>query len=262
MHPHRITRSIARWCIVFRPSLFVVFYLVLLSRFSGCASVREQGCDEILSVASSKPEQSRVQYSKGLRLFDHGKLPGASDAFKKAIDLDFENGAAHNNLGLVFYQQRKWPEAAAEFEIASQLMPEDATPWNNLGMTMESTGKGYEAIECYQQAYELAPRKPLYLGNLVRTRIRLGENDVSVREQLIELLTIENRPDWIEWINDQLTLQLNPQLDRGPIPPNLNSANKSKSKTKSNGSLDRTNRSVVPIPLEPKELILADPLSM
>ncbi|MEQ1824844.1 MAG: tetratricopeptide repeat protein [Pirellula sp.] len=275
MHPYRIIRSIVLWSgaanfsgrgkASSRGSRFVTLsvfhYLALLlaiGSWVGCASVREHGCDEILSVGSSTSEQSHVHYKKGLRLFDHGKLPAAAEAFERAIQLDYENGSAHNNLGLVYYQNRKWPQAAAEFEAATQLLPEDATPWNNLGMTMEATGKGYEAMEYYQHAYELAPRKPLYLGNLVRTRVRLGENDESVVEQLKELLFIESRPEWIEWINDQLSLKMNPLLDRGPPPPNLGS--KSKSKSKVSAGVDRGNSSVVPIPQLPGELIIAEPI--
>ncbi|MEM9644874.1 MAG: hypothetical protein AAF989_07760, partial [Planctomycetota bacterium] len=63
---------------------------------------------------------------------------------------------------------------------------------------------------------ELAPLNPVYLGNLIRTRIRLGETDESVVAQLQELRFIEQREDWILWIDRQLALELNPTLDRGP----------------------------------------------
>jgi tetratricopeptide (TPR) repeat protein len=234
----------------------VVAYLFALLVCTGCRSVREYGCDEIISVSTSEDEQSESHYRKGVRLFDHGKLPAAAEAFQNAIRADFQNGSAHNNLGLVYYEQKKWPEAAAEFETATRLLAQDGTPWNNLGMTMEATGQGYEAIECYQQAYELNPRKALYLGNLVRTRIRLGESDESVIEQLKELLFIESRPDWIEWANDQLALKLNPQLDRGPPPPNLSSTKK---------ALPRPDSPALQ-PLQPvlenptSELIIAEPI--
>lgn len=196
---------------------------------SGCAKLRDSGCDEILSISTGggASEQSRAQYFKGIRLYDHAKYPAATEAFERAISLDFENGSAHNNLGLTHFQQRKLSLAAAEFEIAAQLLPEDARPCNNLGMTLEAAGRGLEAIDFYQQAYEIEPQNPKYLGNLVRTRIRLGEKDESVIEQLKELLFIETRADWIAWINDQLAIDINPLLDRGPTPPNLNSQKKS-----------------------------------
>ena len=222
MRHYRIDRSIASMRRV------AVLLVAMVVSTVGCTALRDSGCDEILSIGSDGVEQSRSQHLKGVRLFDHGKFQAAAEAFERAISLEYENGSAHNNLGLVYYQQRKLSDAAREFETAAQFLPDDATPWNNLGMTLEAAGRGLESVEYYQHAYELAPEKPLYLGNLVRTRIRLGENDESVIEQLKELLFIETRPDWVKWINDQLVLVMNPELDRGPAPPNLNSKLKSK----------------------------------
>jgi len=213
--------------------------MVISMSITGCSALRESGCDEILAIGGDGAVKSRVYQHKGVRHFEHGKLPAAAAAFEQAISLDGSNGSAHNNLGLVHYQQRKLSDAAGEFEIAARLMPENPTPLNNLGMTLEAAGKGFEALDFYHQAYDLSPREPLYLGNFVRTRIRLGENDESVIAQLQELLFIESRPDWIAWINDQLTLELNPYLDRGPAPASLNSKDKSKSDS-STKPLDNT----------------------
>ncbi len=199
--------------------------------------MRNAGCDEILSVGRDGLEQSQDHQTKGVKLFDKGKLQAAADEFQRAISFQHENGSAHNNLGLVYFQQRKMSEAAKEFEIAAQFLPEDPTPWNNLGMTLEAAGRGLESIEYYQHAYELSPEKSLYLGNLVRTRIRLGENDESVIAQLKELLFIETRPEWVSWITDQLALELNPMLDRGPVQPNLDSKNRTNTSARKGGQL-------------------------
>ncbi len=198
---------------------------------AGCTALRNAGCDEILSVGRDGLEQSQDHQNKGVKLFDKGKLQAAADEFQRAISFQHENGSAHNNLGLVYFQQRKMSEAAKEFEIAAQFLPEDPTPLNNLGITLEAAGRGLESIEYYQHAYELAPGKPQYLGNLVRTRIRLGENDESIVAQLKELLFIETRPEWVAWITDQLALEMNPMLDRGPVQPDFNSKNRTSAKS-------------------------------
>jgi TPR repeat len=199
---------------------------ILLVWFSwtGCATFKKPECDEIIPATSESSGPSRSYEEKGIRLVDKAKWASASEAFEQAIALDRNNGSAHNNLGLAYYYQRKLALAAAEFELASGLLPEDPAPLNNLGMTLEAAGRGLESVEYYAQAHDLAPDKPLYLGNLVRNRIRLGDRDESVVEQLRELLFIETRPEWIEWVEDQLAIEQNPHLDRGPLPPNLNSA--------------------------------------
>jgi tetratricopeptide (TPR) repeat protein len=189
---------------------------------AGCAAIRDSGCDEILSASGDSNLQSRIQHSKGVHLVEKGKIAHAASAFERAIALDQTNGSAHNNLGLVHYQQRQLSKAAAEFDVAIQLMPDNPTPLNNLGMTLEAAGRGFEAVDYYHQAHELDPENPLYLGNFVRTRIRLGDNDESLIAQLRELRFIETRPDWVVWIDDQLAIDLNPYLDRGPAPASFN----------------------------------------
>jgi tetratricopeptide (TPR) repeat protein len=244
---------------------FIAASLFLLAT-QGCSSLAPPSCDDLIGLAKGGSRASRVHQHKGVKLVDHGKLPAAAKAFEKAIALNRNNGTAHNNLGLVYFQQRRFADAAAEFDIAAQLLPEDPTPWNNLGMTLEATGRGLESLEFYSQAYELAPTNPLYLGNFVRTRIRLGENDDTVIDQLKELQFIETRPDWLDWIADQLTLQLNPMLDRGPPPPSLN-ANKKKADANKKpdmpdvdyGPSESSNHMVLPGPEEIGESILMEP---
>jgi tetratricopeptide (TPR) repeat protein len=199
----------------------------------GCASLKKSECDEIVS-ANTESFGSRSYEQKGIRLADKARWAPAAEAFEQAIALDRNNGSAHNNLGLAYYHQRKLALAAAEFELASGLLPEDPAPLNNLGMTLEAAGRGVDSLEYYAQAHELAPDKPLYLGNLVRNRIRLGDRDESIVDQLKHLLFIETRPEWVEWIEDQLVLENNPMLDRGPPPPNLNSTRLSNSMQTSN----------------------------
>jgi tetratricopeptide (TPR) repeat protein len=257
MRPNRMVRSTAGigMCSCLTLSILFVSY--------GCSTLRNAGCDEIISIGSEGYEDSQAHVVKGVKLFDKGKFQAASEEFQRAISFQQENGAAHNNLGLVYLQQRKLSDAAKEFEIAAQFLQEDPTPWNNLGLTLESAGRGQESVEYFQHAYELAPEKPLYLGNLVRSRIRLGENDEAVVAQLRELLFIETRPDWVAWINDQLALDMNPMLDRGPDRPKFSPKNKAtgviRNELRSELSLQRNEDQLAPVVKGNGERLLPPP---
>jgi len=271
MHSYRNKQSICK----LRERIFAsrhIFLAPILIAFVllaplGCSSLTPPSYNDMIGLAKGGSRASRVHQHKGVKLVDHGKLAAAAKAFERAITLNRNNGTAHNNLGLVYFQQRRFADAAAEFDIAAQLLPEDPTPWNNLGMTMEASGRGLESLEFYSQAYELAPGNPLYLGNFVRTRIRLGENDDTVIDQLKELQFIETRPDWLDWIADQLALQLNPMLDRGPPPPNLNPNSKKKpdadKKSEAldfeNGPSESSNHLIIPEPEEISDSVLLEP---
>lgn len=157
-------------------------------------------------------------YEQAMHAYRKGDVGRAIEKLELSIQLNPKRTAAHNNLGLLYYEQRKLVLAAQHFDIASQLSPSDARPLNNLGMTLEAGGRIMEAISFYEQASTLDPNHPLYLGNWVRARVRIGEDSELLGEQLSHLAFIESRPDWIAWVDEQLAIHRNPMLDRGPNP--------------------------------------------
>jgi hypothetical protein len=52
--------------------------------------------------------------------------------------------------------------------------------------------------------------------------VRLGENNPELITQLQDLILIETRPDWRQWADRQLAIELNAALDRGPETPEFN----------------------------------------
>jgi len=178
-------------------------------------------------------------YQQGLNAYRKGNFARAAERFEQVIRLNPSDGAAHNNLGLIFYDERKLVLAAEHFDAAINLLPDDATPLNNLGMTLESGGRVIEALELYDQASFLEPDNPLYLGNALRARIRMGERSELLSEQLEDLAFIETRPEWTSWVDEQLALHRNPSLDRGPaVQERLGSRNKRSTSERPSGLIE------------------------
>ncbi len=125
-------------------------------------------------------------------------------------------------MGLLYYERGNLYDAILAFESAMNYLPNDPTVYYNLGLALESAGKVHEAMDLYLQAVEMDPANPIFLGNLVRLRIRLGENDPSLVAQLQDLVLIETRPSWRRWADGQLALNFNNALDRGPETPDFN----------------------------------------
>ena len=165
-----------------------------------------------------------------------GKSDRALELFERVLNDNPRHGRAYNNAGLIYFEKRKLQLAAAHFSRASELLPNNPTPVNNLGMTLEAGGKVDEALAYYEDAHFLAPKVPLYLGNLLRLRTKLGMIDDLTIQQLQELAFIEDRPDWILWVDRQLALHNNPALDRGPSPTEFNTNRKSASETREFGA--------------------------
>ncbi len=165
-------------------------------------------------------ELADEQYTRGVELYQAGSFVDAKVCLQQACQLDPTNGAAHNNLALVYLEQRRLAEAADNLERAIELLPGDPRPLNNLAMTLEVGGREVEAIELYEAAWGASNGNAVYLGNLVRAKIRSSVIDDILLDQLRELQFVDSRSDWRDWAAEQLVL-----LERAsPRSPDLGQA--------------------------------------
>jgi len=186
---------------------------------SGCALLDDHK-ESVIRVETSRNSAKAQRLTlAGVKAMNTGHVDYAFDKFMEAIAADESYGPAHNNLGLLHYDQGELYDAVLSFERATELMPGDPIVFYNLGLTLEAAGRVHEAMDLYWQAVEMDPTNPNFLGNLVRLRVRLGENSPEVVAQLQDLILIETRPDWRQWADRQLALDMNDMLDRGPDAP-------------------------------------------
>jgi tetratricopeptide (TPR) repeat protein len=162
-----------------------------------------------------------------------------------------EYGPAHNNLGLMHYEQGNLYQAVMAFEQAREYLPDDPAVVYNLGLALESAGRTGEALELYYEANSMDVANPSYLGNLVRLRVRLGERDELLQQQLRDLVLIETRPEWRRWADTQLALTVNDALDRGPAAPDLEST---VNQTQNRRSADLRNKIIDLTPVRPTSM--------
>ena len=188
---------------------------------------------------SRNTSRARTLTNKAIKHLSVGQIEHAEPLLVKAIKADRRYAPAHNNMGLVHFDNNDLFRAALSFQEAMRFDPQSPEPQNNLGLTFEAAGRTLAAIEHYQAAHELAPTDAEYLGNLVRARLRSGETAFEMRNELQQLLFIERRPDWIEWIEDQLELFTNPNLDRGPETPDLDQLTERNRRTEDFDESDR-----------------------
>ena len=199
--------------------------LLALIGLAGCSSFGFLDSDSrtILLGDGSRAER---QHRRGVRLTKAGKFEEAELAFHNAVIANADFGPAHNNLGLLFYKQGDLYSAAKSFEQAMRLLPERAEPINNLAMTLEGGGKFMDAIELYEAARAMEPENAEYLANLVRARLRHGDVDFRVQQELEELAFIEVRPDWRSFAQRQLTMMAR-VTDTGPAEVDTNPSEQS-----------------------------------
>lgn len=101
------------------------------------------------------PDDAEVVHALGYALDESGQTDEAGRCFERALTLDPNHRACHNNLGRVLFRQGKKEEAVAHFEAALRLDPDDAVAHLNLGQALVSLGRVAEAIPHYRAALAL-----------------------------------------------------------------------------------------------------------
>ncbi len=72
---------------------------------------------------ASSPPQSQLHF--GIFAAQHDLWDEAIFRWKKAIELDPNSSAAHNNLAVAYEKKGLWEEAKKEYEVALELNPKN-----------------------------------------------------------------------------------------------------------------------------------------
>lgn len=188
--------------------------LLLSSVGAGCAGRFTNG--DLLAVECNNRVAAVKYHRRGVRYCKHGWLKKAEAQFRQAIAADPTYGPAHNNLGRIQYERRDLYQAAWSFQRAIELMPGRGEPLNNLALTFEAAGRLDEAIDMYLAAASSDGDNPEYLGNSIRARLKRGDDELSVQEDLQRLVFLDSRDEWLEWADYKLMLMSRQTTARTP----------------------------------------------
>lgn len=203
---------------------------MLIGVMTGCAHFHAKKTVQYQTVAANGKHDTETaceKHAKALPLLKEGCRPcdyaKAERLLNEALVADVTYGPAHNSLGMLYYQQGKLYLAAWEFEYAAKLMPSMPEPYNNLGLVYEKAGKYDEAISYYAMALSHSDGNPEVVGNLVRTRMIVGDRDGEIKDMVSDLALNHPNPRWQKWARDQVALtnfhqnRLSPANSLGPL---------------------------------------------
>jgi tetratricopeptide (TPR) repeat protein len=94
---------------------------------------------------------------KGELLFQQGKLQEAEEQFLSIIEYDYENKAAHNNLGVIAFSEMEHEKAISHFKKAIDIDPVYMDAIINLCDVLQSTNSLATALPIIEKALELNP---------------------------------------------------------------------------------------------------------
>jgi tetratricopeptide (TPR) repeat protein len=127
---------------------------------------------------ASRPPDAAALRSRGLALFNQGKLDDALGALRQALEQEERHGWTHYLAGAILVRQAKAQEAIREFRRAIEVAPDYVPPYVSLGVVLANQGKAGEAVPLLHQAIELGPTfAPAHrvLGELLLHQGKLGE---------------------------------------------------------------------------------------
>jgi len=148
--------------------------------------------------------RAQVNYGKALQL--EGREEAAVLAYRRAIELEPENGDAYNNMATILHQraigqeggdrQRLLGEAVGWYQLALERNPGYEKIYQNLGDAYTQKGNLGEAIGVYETALERAPQSGALWSNYGQTllRVRRGEEAEKALLRAIELLNERPEP--------------------------------------------------------------------
>lgn len=133
------------------------------------------------------PEEPAFFNALGVAQLQLGKPKEAQAAFERAIALDKNYAEGHHNLGLALAEQKQYPEAAAAFRraIAQPLYTTPELAYYNLArLYLYHLNDRQQAEEAFRAAIKLAPRfAPAYyeLGVALNLQGRKDEARLAFR---------------------------------------------------------------------------------
>lgn len=135
------------------------------------------------SADLSDAERSVIQVNLGRTYRDQGQLEMAQAVFRRAVVLDPNNAAAHNNLGNINF--RLGDCAGAEFELsqAASLMPNSLSTVSQLAVVLFECGNVVGSIPFFERALTLdgAVFTPPLYTYLSRAYVEVGRYEDAVR---------------------------------------------------------------------------------
>ncbi len=139
-----------------------------------------------LSKDQSDPRLTRVE---AFVLQKKGHLAEAAAAYRRCVEADENDLAAHNNLGNVLANLGEVEEAIAAFERAITLAPADIPIYLNLAEVLRNADRREPHLKVLTDAREIAPDDPIVLTELGIAYARVEDFDsaITTLKRAIEL---------------------------------------------------------------------------
>jgi superkiller protein 3 len=144
-------------------------------------------------------------YRLGIIREDKNDLAGAMESYRKSLDLDPSNAAAHLNLGILLSRRREYEPARVQLQEALRLDPGYARAYYNLGLVYSEEAVNDSALLMMDKALEI--KEDYSLAKLGKASIYYEMARLDAAESL--LVSLRDDPSTAEQSRKQIDGLLN-----------------------------------------------------
>jgi len=141
------------------------------------ANVEPEG---LLTMSAPATDFYRM-VDKASTLMEKGDLTAALVEWKKAVEMDPEDGRARYNLALIYDQQGQAAQALAEYQRSLEISPTNDSACTNIGVLMVGQGRLKEALEWFGKALAINPRNAKAESNLGAALLEQGQAEEGLQ---------------------------------------------------------------------------------
>ena len=131
-------------------------------------------------LAQRPPDLDRAHYNLAAALVGAGKIDGAIEHYRTALQIRPDYADAHYNLGGAFVRAGRLQEAIQEYTETLRIRPDDSAAHNNLGSVLLEKGRAQEAISHFLSAAQRDGQNADIQYNLAHAFARSGELDKAI----------------------------------------------------------------------------------
>jgi Flp pilus assembly protein TadD len=134
------------------------------------------------ALVKATPENPKAWTILGVALRSNGHPGPAVIAYRRALDLNPDQGGVLSNLGNALKDVGRLDEAVAAHYRAVKLEPRNATTWQNLGVALRERGDLRDSLAAFQHVINFNPEHVTAHTDTAQIHLMLGEFEPGWRE--------------------------------------------------------------------------------
>jgi tetratricopeptide (TPR) repeat protein len=146
-------------------------------------------------LADAAPMNADIQNDFGGLLCQANRFGEAEHAFRRALELDGENGETLFNLGQPLMALERYGDAEAVFRRVVELMPDNPGAYAGLGDALDAQDRALDALEHFRRAHNLEPANKRFRDKLEAALKHCGTG-LEAREKMYRADLINNPGDF------------------------------------------------------------------